>query len=117
MWCALPALLMLLVWLVLQPSLITQMVVAELPAETRALPPERLGLIVNDIKNLASGNITSAAPDPTIRAAAQHYQHLQAVGATALWVAVLGLGLIGAGLSWKQIAPKLRARNRVEKIA
>ncbi len=117
LWCALPALLMLLVWLVLQPSLITQMVVAELPAETRALPPERLGLIVNDIKNLASGNITSAAPDPIIRAAAQHYQHLQAVGATALWVAVLGLGLIGAGLSWKQIAPKLRARNRVERIA
>ncbi len=117
LWCALPALLMLLVWLALQPSLITQMVVAELPAETRALPPERLGLIVNDIKNLASGNITSAAPDPVIRAAAQHYQHLQAVGATALWVAVLGLGLIGAGLSWKQIAPKLRARNRVERIA
>ena len=117
LWCALPALLMLLVWLALQPSLITQMVVAELPAETRALPPERLGLIVNDIKNLASGNITSAAPDPTIRAAAQHYQHLQAVGATALWVAVLGLGTIGAGLSWRQIAPKLRARNRVERIA
>ena len=117
LWCALPALLMLLVWLVLQPNLITQMVVAELPAETRALPPERLGLIVNDIKNLASGNITSAAPDPVIQAAAQHYQHLQTVGATALWVAVLALGLIGAALSWKQIAPKLRARNRVEKIA
>ena len=117
LWCALPALLMLLVWLALQPSLITQMVVAELPAETRSLPPERLGLIVNDIKNLASGNITSAAPDPTIQAAAQRYQHLQAVGATALWVAVLGLGLIGAGFSWKQIAPRLRARNRVERIA
>ncbi|MFO7642251.1 MAG: phosphate ABC transporter permease subunit PstC [Candidatus Competibacteraceae bacterium] len=117
LWCALPALLMLLVWLALQPNLITQMVVAELPAETRALPPERLGLIVNDIKNLASGNITSAAPDPVIRAAAEHYQHLQAIGSTALWAAVLGLGLIGAVLSWKQIAPKLRARNRVEKIA
>ncbi len=117
LWCALPALLMLLVWLALQPSLITQMVVAELPAETRALPPERLGLIVNDIKNLASGNITSAAPDPVIRAAAERYRNLQAVGATALWVAVLGLGVIGAGLSWKQIAPKLRARNRVERIA
>jgi phosphate transport system permease protein len=117
LWCALPALLMLLVWLALQTNLMTQMVVAELPAETRALPPERLGLIVNDIKNLANGNITSAAPDPIIQAAAQHYQHLQIVGATALWVAVLGLGTIGAALSWKQIAPKLRARNRVEQIA
>ena len=38
---------------------------------------------VNDIRNLVSGNIVSGAVDPTMRAAADHYIHLQSISKAA----------------------------------
>jgi phosphate transport system permease protein len=114
LWAGVPALLLLLAWLALQEPIITQLVVAGLPEETRALPPERLNLLVNNIKNLASGNIVSGTPDAVTQAAAAHYQRLHSISATALWVVALALAAIGALVTLRRIAPKLRARNRVE---
>lgn len=38
------------VWTALQPSILIDLVVAGLPAELRDLPPDRLNLLVNDLK-------------------------------------------------------------------
>ena len=45
-----PALIVVTVWAVLQPGIILELVVAGLPPELRELPPDRLGLVLNDIK-------------------------------------------------------------------
>jgi phosphate transport system permease protein len=114
LWSGLPALMLLLVWVSLQSTVVTDLVVSGLPEEMRALPEARLNLVVNDIRNLASGNITSGEITPAVQAAADHYRHLEQLAGVTLAVLVVALALLGVGLAWRAISPKLRARNRVE---
>lgn len=116
LWCGLPALIVLAVWVALQPSLIIELVVADLPPQLRELPEGQLNLVVNDIKNLVSGNMVSSTPDTTILAAVDHYRQLQMIGHSALWVVVLSLAIAGIAHAWRVISPTLRARNRVEQV-
>ncbi|MCU0808459.1 MAG: phosphate ABC transporter permease subunit PstC [Candidatus Contendobacter sp.] len=116
LWCGLPALIIFAVWVALQPSVIIELVLAGLPPELRELPPGRLNLVANDIKNLVSGNIVSSTPDAIILAAAERYRNLQMIGNISLWVVVLTLATAGIAYSWRAISPQLRARNRVEQI-
>lgn len=115
LWAAVPALLLLAVGVTLQGPVITRIVVADLPQEVRDLPPERLNLVINDIRNLAAGNIASRK-SPAMIAAADRYVRLQGYGAIALTVAVLALATVCGAMSWRTIKPGKRARNAVERI-
>ncbi|MGH8496909.1 MAG: phosphate ABC transporter permease subunit PstC [Gammaproteobacteria bacterium] len=116
LWCGVPALAVLALWVFLEPVIITRLVVADLPQEIRELPASRLSLVLNDIRNVVSGN-TTWGYEPEIAAAAEHYRSLQRIGSAALLVVVLSLLLAGTTAAWRQIAPDLRARNRVETAA
>ena len=116
LWCVLPALIVFALWVTLQPGVIVDLVVADLPPELRNLPPDRLNLVVNDLKNVVSGNFVSSAPDPAMLAAANHYQNLRTIGNASLWVVVLTLATLGMAYAWRAISPTLRARNRVEQM-
>ncbi len=116
LWCGLPALVTFVVWAILQPNIILNLVLADLPPELGTLPPDRLNLITNDIKNLISGNTFSNTVDPVIQSAAEHYKNLQTIGHATLWVIILALSIAGTVYGWRKIAPKLRARNQVEKV-
>ena len=114
MWCAVPAIVVLSLWLALENSVVTSMVVAELPEEMRALPKAELNLKVNDIKNLVTGNIVAGDPDPATQAAADRYRSLQSISKAALMVIVLVLAIAGTSNGWRIVSPRLRARNYVE---
>ena len=116
LWCALPAVVVLGLWVSFESSIVENLVVAGLPEETRALPPERLNLVVNDIRNLAEGNIVSGEVVPEMRAAADHYLELRRTAAAASAVVVLCIAIVGASLAWRRVSPSLRARNQVEQI-
>ena len=116
LWCGLPALVVLALWAVAQPGFLVDWVVAGLPPELRDLPPDRLNLVVNDLKNLVGGNFVSSASDPVMQAAANRYQQLRAIGNAALWVVVLSLAIAGTAYAWRAISPAFRARNRVEGV-
>ncbi len=116
LWCGVPALLLVGLWVVFEPTIITQLVVDRLPAEIVSLPPDRLGLVVNDIRNLVSGNIISGEVEPYMREAADHYLYLKGISSAALTVVGLSIAIAGAGFTLKFISPDLRARNRVELI-
>ena len=116
LWCGLPALVVLALWAVAQPGFLVDWVVAGLPPELRDLPPDRLNLVVNDLKNLVGGNFVSSASDPVMQAAANRYQQLRAIGNAALWVVVLSLAIAGTAYAWRTISPAFRARNRVEGV-
>ena len=116
LWTVMPALLVMGLWIAGQDSLITRLMVAQLPAETQALPPAELGLVVNNIKNLATGNIISGEMTPALQQAAEHYQHLRSIARASMLVVVLVVASIGGGLAWRAINPQMRARNRVETI-
>ena len=115
-WCGIPALLLFAFWLAFESSIITQLVVADLPDEIRSLPAARLNLVVNDIKNLVSGNIVSGEIDPTMQAAADHYRSLQATSNAALAVVAISMATLGLVAVRAKIKPVLRARNVVEQV-
>lgn len=115
-WCLLPAVLVLGAWLALQGTVITALVVDDLPETIRSLPDERLGLVVNDIRNHAEGAITAGEISPEIEAAATQYRQLSAIGHSVLVALVLCLSVAGAFLALRYIAPKFRARNSVERV-
>jgi phosphate transport system permease protein len=116
LWCGLPALIILAIWLIFQETIITYLIVSSLPPEMQSLPDARLNLLVNDIKNLASGNIVAGQVDPAMRSAANRYQALQAISSAALTVVVLAAASGGLALGWSKVSPTLRARNRVEQV-
>ena len=116
LWCGLPAILVIALWLSIQPGVIESLVVASLPEAISNLPPGRLGLFMNDMHNIANGDITRANVDPATANAALHYNDLRQIGYGALFVAGLAVALGGLSYSWKTIAPKFRARNRVERL-
>ncbi|MBW2501353.1 MAG: phosphate ABC transporter permease subunit PstC [Deltaproteobacteria bacterium] len=116
LWCAIPALLVFLTWQALEPSIVNNLLVTDLPEEIRSLPQSRLNLVLNDIKNLASGNIVAGEINPATERAAAHYKNLQNTGQAALSVLIVSLALGGLLLTRNKISPALRARNHVEKI-
>jgi phosphate transport system permease protein len=116
LWCAMPALLIFTFWSVFESTLITQMVIGGLPDEIRSLPPDRLNLVINDIKNLVSGNVVATKIDHHMQAAADHYRHLQTLSHTALAVVVLCVGMGAIAILRQKISGRLRARNQVERI-
>ncbi len=119
LWCAVPALLVALAWLAAQPAIVDALVISSLPERFRDLHPDRLGLLMSDIRSVADGNITSGNPDLALRqaaaAGAERLGELRAIGNSALFVLALAVA-IGCGLhALRRITPDLRARNHVER--
>jgi phosphate transport system permease protein len=115
-WCGLPALLIMMIWLAFENSLITQLVIAGLPDELRNMGADRLNLVINDIKNLVSGNIVSREADAAMQAAADHYRNLVNISHAALAVVALAFAIIGSALALTRIKAEQRARNVVEAV-
>jgi phosphate transport system permease protein len=115
-WCGIPALLLFGFWLVFESTIITHLVVADLPEAMRNLPAAELNLKVNKIRNLVSGNIIAGAVEPQIQAAADHYRNLKATSNAALAVVAISMAILGLVIVRKKITPTLRARNLVEQV-
>ncbi len=116
LWSGLPALVVLALWLTLDSSVITHLVVAGLPDELRNLPASRLSLVINDIHNMVSGNVVSRPDDPVMLAAAERYREMRTLSLAALTVVVLALAAAGGAFAWRRIHTDLRARNAVERM-
>ena len=116
LWCGLPAILFFVLWQILEPTVIIPLVISSLPDEISSLPTDSLGLVINDIKNLAADNYFGGIKDPVIETAANYYQHLQKVGSLLKSGALIVLALVTMVLALSKITPKLRARNQVEKV-
>jgi len=114
LWCVIPAILIAIVWLTFQPSITQSLVISALPQELQSLPADRLGLLLNDIHNLADGNIVSRNADPAMIAAAESLNNFRAVGNGALFVVALVAAIAGTLFARARLSPRLRARNQVE---
>ena len=116
MWCALPALAVIGVWLVFQDTIILRLVTDHLPADVRGLPSNDLSLVLNDVRNLVAGNVPASTVSEPVRLAAAEYVQLRGISRMALTVLVMVM-VIATGLTVRsRITPEVRARNRVEKV-
>ena len=116
LWCALPALTLLVLWQVLEPAWLRSSVLDSLPETMQALPDDQLGLVYNDIRNIVEGNVTGEAPSsPEVAAAAERYSSLKASSRKLAAAAVVVLGILVLAWAYRRIRADFRARNRVEK--
>jgi phosphate transport system permease protein len=115
MWCGIPSLLLLVLWISLEERVITGLVVGSLPQALQDLAPARLNLVLNDIRNLAQGDFVSKSVDVTVQAAADHYTSLMNISRMALFVVALSLAILVGLWAQRGITKEQRARNRVEK--
>ena len=115
-WVALPALALLLAWFAIEPRVIVALVIKGLPESYRSLPQGELNLLINNIRNLAAGDVVSVAVDDTLQAAANQLVAYEHKGNQVLAVLALGLAGLGGAQAWRRIHPDLRARNRVEHV-
>ncbi len=114
LWAGIPALLLMALWAGLQDEILLAIVKTELPAAL--LEGASAGLVVSNIKNLASGAIVAGAITPELQVAADRYSGLHRLAAWAMWLAVLAAAIGGMTLAWARTEPGMRARNRVESI-
>ncbi|MGH6635835.1 MAG: phosphate ABC transporter permease subunit PstC, partial [Gammaproteobacteria bacterium] len=113
-WCGVPALLLVALWQAFEGSVVTGLLIADLPQEIKSLSPPLLQLFLNDVRNLAEWNVVAGDPNPQLQAAAAHYMHLKDIGRAALGVVVLTLAVAGSGFALRAIHAGHRARNKVE---
>nr|WP_274709240.1 phosphate ABC transporter permease subunit PstC [Nitratireductor luteus] len=114
-WVGVPALILVVLWLLSQDGLIDRLILASLPASvTEGVSASRLSLYLSEIKNVASGRIFSE-PSPEILAAAERYQRWQAIAGWAMVVVALAVSAIALYLARIRMAPKFRARQSFER--
>ncbi|MBP1152902.1 MULTISPECIES: phosphate ABC transporter permease subunit PstC [Methylocaldum] len=114
LWCGIPALLVLFLWTAFENSIVIQLVVSALPEELSSAPPDRIGLLVNDIRNVASGAVAGEI-EPAVEAAANHYLRLKDTSNRLLSVLATFVAITGAAYARQRISKEHRARNHVEK--
>ena len=114
LWCGLPALLVIIAWLMLEPTLLRLLVTNALPADISAQPPERLALLYNEIRNVALHS--HPASTDAVAEAARHYTGLRQTMVLAVGSLALALAVGGLVLARRRITADLRTRNRVERV-
>ncbi|NQW11633.1 MAG: phosphate ABC transporter permease subunit PstC [Alphaproteobacteria bacterium] len=116
LWAGLPGLALLAAWLIIQPQIVEGLVMGGLPAALTAdLSGAQRGLLLHDIVNLATGNISTRGNEPAIVAAAERYNDLRHFGFMLMTVAALAITISGLIVARAKITPTMRARNSVEK--
>ncbi len=115
-WVALPAVIVVGVWLTLQDGILVRIVSAHLPPDVRELPEAQFGLVINDMRNVIAGNVPATAVAPSTAAAAAEYERLRGIARLALTVLVFALGILAILIVRARIQPQLRARNQVEAL-
>ena len=114
--CALPALALVVLWIALDDIVVIAAVVESLSTATADLSRGEVDLLINTVRNVASGGVETAAVDPEVRSAAERYIELQAQSRELLVIAVVAVAVGSASYAFRRISPEFRARNSVERL-
>ena len=112
----LPPLLLFFLWIFLEDKLVIALISKTLPQTLLQLPESEFSLVINDIKNIASGAFSASGTDPVISAAAREYITIKTTGRTIFSLSLMLLSLLSFTFTLNSIHADLRARNRVECI-
>jgi phosphate transport system permease protein len=89
-------------------------VVDSLPDVLRNQPEAQLSLTLNDIRNLAAGQMVDESRRAEFAVAAQLYTDLRAASQRILSGLMIAVSFLGFAVAWARLKPQFRARNHVE---
>lgn len=115
-WCTVPGLLLIGVWLAFSDLIVMARVTSILPPHLVGESGGDLSLIVNDIKNMAAGQFANPARADELRPAVELYRSLTVSSRRILTVLLAPVLLAGFAFAWFRLTPAFRARNRVERV-
>ena len=111
---ALPVVILLVAYFAFGDAYVVNQIVAQLPADVRALSEAKLKLVINDIRIVASGVTTLGEQADYVTQGADRMNDLRHQMSLYLGYAVILISLLGCGLAWRSLHVDARARNRVE---
>jgi len=112
LWCAVPALLLAVLWLVFENSIIDGLILADLPA---SVAPERTSLFMTDVRNFVQNGTIAGEVTDALREVSARYIALHDYSSIALAVGALAIGVLGLAFGQSRIRASLRARPKVER--
>ena len=115
LWCGLPGLAVVLVWLLFFGGAVDRMTLASFPEEAARRGPAELSMLLNDARNAALGQSSLRADDPLVVALSERWASLRSAGLRLALGASLALSLAGGALALRAIRPGFAARAKVER--
>lgn len=115
-WCSLPSIALLFLWLMFDEPIISALLIGELPESLQPTSAAEHNLLLNSIENIASGALSAETADPALVLAAESLTDLREIGRSLLTAVVLSTAVLGMGWGWVKVSPKLRARQQVERV-
>lgn len=116
LWCALPALALIILWKLFEPTILEGMVQSSLSSGigTELQDERSRSLFMNDVKNLIASDQWRDEEDASKRAVAERLSSLRNISSIAMALACLLFVAGGLFIGLRQIKPDTRARNLVE---
>jgi len=116
LWALIPAVLLIVLWSVLDGAIIESLVKSKLPAETKQLSSENLSLVMSQVSNVAIGIGDIDALGLEYEPAVTRLTSLSSLSAKAMPILALIVLVIGALLGFRAINAKNNARYAVERV-
>jgi len=115
-WAGLPCLLLVVMWLMLQGTVIDGLIIRSLSdAKIGGLDPAQIDLLLSEIRSVSRGQVFGE-PDGETVMAAERYARWGEVAQWAMVTCALVVLFIGAAYARSRIARHFRARQRVERV-
>jgi phosphate transport system permease protein len=114
MWCAAPGIAVAVLWGISSQWILDHATLGSLPETAVGSGSAEISLFLNDVKNVASGNISTRPGDSAVASAVAYYRAYHTRG-IAIASALAGVLALGCG-AWaiRRIQPRFPARRRVE---
>ena len=117
LWCGIPAILILLLWNFIEPSILRHVIMDNVPSDVAArLDPASTVVLMDRVQAIASGFGVSDQPLAYELAAAAELAKMAIVASFAKFAVVLSAAIAGLLLAKKRLSQHYRARNQVEKV-
>ncbi len=114
-WCVVPSLAVLALWLLFDGQILRGLVLQSLPEAQRNVSGDELSLMMSQVANLAAGTALPLAPD-YLHLAAERLQELRHLNRLAMTVVVLIVAMGCALWAWSRVNPEQKARRQVETV-
>ena len=116
LWCALPSLAILGLWIIFDGPIINSLVIGSVAADIIPIDTASYNLLLNKVSNLADGILPRTGRSDSLLDAADHMQSLQLISQWALTALSFVLSTMGLFWGWSKISAEFRARPVVERI-
>ena len=114
LWCAIPAVLIIVVWKIFEPMAIDSLLASSIPDTIHEQGSKAVALYRNEINNAVNAGRIDSLTDPVKHATAMRLNGLQNNAVLGLCVLALSAAILLGFLALKRITPQLTARHRVE---